>query len=309
MTAATALLEPSASRTLRLGRPLDLRHTLRPIWHGRGDPTMRLDHATAVRATRTAGGPATLEITVTGARDVVAAAWGPGAETALDGLPALLGEEDDDSDLVPRHPVITELHRRFRGLRMTRTGAVFDALVPTVLAQRVTSTEAHAATLRLAWELGEAAPGPHGLRLPPSPQQVATLPSWTYHRLGVERQRADTLRRAARVARRLEEAAAMPREAALERLRAVPGIGPWTAASVAIVAFGDADAVPVGDYNLPHVVSWALAGEPRGSDERMLDLLEPYRGYRARVLRLLLAGGVHQPRFGPRRPLRSIAAI
>jgi len=211
--------------------------------------------------------------------------------------------------LADAHRVVAELHHRLRGLRLARTGAVFDALVPAVLAQRVTSVEARGATLRLGALLGDPAPGPGGLRLPPSPQRIAALPSWEYHRLGVERQRADTLRRAARVAGRLEETTAMPRQAAMDRLRAVPGIGVWTAASVAMVAFGDADAVPVGDYNLPHVVSWALAGEPRGSDDRMLELLEPYRGHRARVIRLLLAGGVRQPRYGPRLPLRSIAAI
>ena len=299
-----------ASRTLQPARPLDLRRTLRPLWHGSADPTMRFgEDGTVWRATRNAAGEATIAITLTAEREVSAEAWGPGAEAALDGLPALLGEEDDDSGFVPQHRLIADLHKRNRGMRIPRTGAVFEALIPTVLAQRVTSTEAHQATVRLLARVGEPAPGPAGLRLPPSPQQLATLPSWTWHRLGVERQRADTLRRAARVAGRLEETTTMPRAAALERLRSLPGIGPWTAATVAITAYGDADSVPVGDYNLPHVVSWALAGEPRGSDERMLELLEPYRGHRARVLRLLLSGGVHQPRYGPRRPLRSIAAI
>jgi hypothetical protein len=35
----------------------------------------------------------------------------------------------------------------------------------------------------------------------------------------------------------------------------------------------------------------------------MLELLEPYRGHRGRVLRLLLAGGIAAPRRGPRLPL------
>ena len=300
---------PALRRTLRLDRPLDLRLTLGGLWSGHADPTLRFGPSRAVRATRTPLGAATVEIAVDAMREVVARAWGPGAEAALDALPALLGEDDDETGFVPRHRAVADVQRRLRGLRMTRTGAVFEALVPTVLAQRVTSTEALAATTRLAARLGETAPGWPSLRLPPSPAQLLTLPSWDYHRLGVERQRADTLRRAARVAQRLEETTRMSRDAAIERLRLVPGIGVWTSAKVAIVAFGDADAVPLGDYNLPHVVSWALAGEPRGDDDRMLALLEPYRGHRARVLRLLLAGGIRQPRYGPRRPLRRIAAI
>src|SRR5205807_1525247 len=83
-----------------------------------------------------------------------------------------------------------------------------------------------------------------------------------------------------------EEAGSMPAEKARERLRAVAGVGVWTANSVALNALGDADALPLGDWNLPHTVSYVLTGEPRGSDARMLELLAPYPGHRGRVLRL-----------------------
>ena len=96
---------------------------------------------------------------------------------------------------------------------------------------------------------------------------------------------------------------------AYARLLAFPGIGPWSAAEVANVALGDPDAVSVGDYHLKNQVSWALAGEPRGTDERMLELLEPWRGHRGRVLRLIGIGAGHAPRFGPRMPTRSFARI
>lgn len=93
---------------------------------------------------------------------------------------------------------------------------------------------------------------------------------------------------------------------ATTRLIAFPGIGAWTASQVVQVALGDADAVVTGDYNLPHLVSWNLAGEPRGTDGRMLELLEPYRGHRARVVRLLKAGGETPPRYGPKLEIRQI---
>jgi 3-methyladenine DNA glycosylase/8-oxoguanine DNA glycosylase len=96
---------------------------------------------------------------------------------------------------------------------------------------------------------------------------------------------------------------------ARERLQAFPGVGPWTAAEVARIALGDADAVSVGDYHLPHLVGWALAGEARGTDERMLELLEPYRGQRGRVQLLLEASGLHAPRYGPRAEVGSIASF
>ena len=94
-----------------------------------------------------------------------------------------------------------------------------------------------------------------------------------------------------------------------QRLRTVHGVGPWTAAETVSVALGDADAVSVGDFHIPNLVAWALAGEPRGTDERMLELLEPYRGQRGRVIRLLEASGISAPRFGPRLAGRRIEAI
>ena len=145
--------------------------------------------------------------------------------------------------------------------------------------------------------------------MPPGPAALAATPYWVFHRFGVERRRAETVRRVAAVAPRLEEAVELPAVAAHRRLRAVPGVGGWTAAEVAIVALGDADAVSVGDFHLPNQVSWALTGEPRGDDDRMLELLEPYRGHRGRVIRLLEAGGITAPRFGPRMPQQSIAAL
>jgi 3-methyladenine DNA glycosylase/8-oxoguanine DNA glycosylase len=65
--------------------------------------------------------------------------------------------------------------------------------------------------------------------------------------------------------------------------------------------------VSVGDFHIPNTVAWALAGEARGTDARMLELLEPYAGHRGRVCDLLAAGGISAPKFGPRMPIRSFA--
>lgn len=88
--------------------------------------------------------------------------------------------------------------------------------------------------------------------------------------------------------------------AARKRLTDVAGIGPWTAAEVALAALGDADAVSVGDYHLPNWVAWALAREPRADDRRMLELLEPYRGQRGRVTRMIFLGHPSPPKYGPK---------
>jgi 3-methyladenine DNA glycosylase/8-oxoguanine DNA glycosylase len=119
---------------------------------------------------------------------------------------------------------------------------------------------------------------------------MAHTPYEVFHRFGLERRRADVLRRLAVVAHRLEETVSLPLETAYRRFTAVSGVGPWTAARIGLIALGDPDAVTVGDLHIPHMVTWALAGERRGSDERMLELLEPFRGHRGRVIRLLMAG-------------------
>jgi 3-methyladenine DNA glycosylase/8-oxoguanine DNA glycosylase len=296
-------------RALILDVPLDLQRTLGVHLRGSGDPTMRLAMGHVIRATRTADGAATYELVVR-ADHLTAEAWGPGAERLLATIPALVGLDDDRAGFAPgQHPLIAELDRRHPGIRLGRTLAVFESLMPAILEQKVTGTEAWRGFRGLIRRWGERAPGPFGLWLPPTAAVVATIPYHELHPISIERRRADLLRRVAARANRFEEIVTMPREDAYRRLRAMPGIGPWTAAEVALRALGDADAVSVGDFHLPNLVAFSLAGEIRGNDVRMLELLEPWRGHRARVVRLLEIGGLRPPAFGPRLAPRSIAAI
>ncbi len=300
------------SISLDLDRPLDLGLTIGIHSHGPADATTRHEAGWHVRTTRTADGPATVAIQVRDGR-LQAEAWGPGADLALGAIPAFVGLDDDPAPLQPApvgaHGLVAELARHMPGLRIGRTGNVFEALVPAILEQKVTGTEAFNAFRALVLAHGEPAPGPFRVMVAPAPATIAGLPYYAFHPLGVERRRADTLRFAAARASRLEEATLLPLDAAYRRLRALPGVGPWTAAEVGLRALGDPDAVSIGDYHLPNLVSWALAGEPRADDARMLELLEPYRGQRARVIRLLEASGIRAPRYGPRMAPRSIVGI
>ncbi|MBU1226773.1 MAG: DNA-3-methyladenine glycosylase 2 family protein, partial [Actinobacteria bacterium] len=216
---------------------------------------------------------------------------------------------DDPVGFSPDHRVVADLARRHPGIRITRCGAVAAMLIKGAVAQVVTGKEAKASYRRLTEAVGEPAPGPTDLLLPPDPAVLAAMAYHRYHPFGIERKRAETIIRIARHAGRLDEAARLPTADAYRRMLAVPGVGPWTAALAGLTALGDADAVPVGDYNLRHAVAWVLAGERRATDERMLELLEPYAGHRGRVIRLVKASGAKAPRYGPRRPLRNIERI
>jgi 3-methyladenine DNA glycosylase/8-oxoguanine DNA glycosylase len=293
---------------IELRAPLDLGTTLGPLAHGRGDATIRIGQGEAWLAFHTSAGPASLRLVLEAPALVRASAWGAGAERALEGAPALVGEMDRPETFVARHPVLRRLQRTNPGLRLPSSGRVLHALVPTIIEQKVTGTEAFRAYAALLRAHGEPAPGPmSSLRLPPTPERLAGLPYHAFHPLGLERRRSEVIRRAAARASWLEDAGDAVE--ATRRLTSLPGIGPWTAAEVVRSAFGDPDAVSVGDFHVPNMVAWALAGEPRANDARMLELLEPYRGQRGRVQRYLEVGRVVAPRHGPRMAPRRIATI
>jgi 3-methyladenine DNA glycosylase/8-oxoguanine DNA glycosylase len=297
-----------ASGAWPLPFPLDLDLTLGLLQRGPSDPTIRFEAGEVSRAARTPSGAGSLRLRLRDAR-LLADAWGPGAGWLVEHTPALVGFGDQPTAFRPAHRLLADLHRHHSGLRLGRTGLVFEALLPTILEQKVPSVEAYASYARLVRMLGEPAPGDVGLLLPPAPARLLATPYWAVHRLGIERRRFAVIQSAAARTRRLEATADMDPAEARRLLTMLPGIGPWSAAEVSVVAYGDRDVVSIGDYHLPHQVAWALAGEVRGSETRMLELLEPYRGHRARVIRLLTLGGIQAPRFGPRKRLRRIAAI
>ena len=281
--------------------------TLRQLGLSRYDPCARFEGGRFWWAVRTPDGPATLALHRDGDA-LVATGYGPGADLVLDRADAVAGLRDDltrFAALAAAHPLVARLARRYSGVRLPRTGFLFPRLLRAIIEQKVTGTEAYrgyAATVRY---FREPAPGPlTSLLLPPEPEAVAATPYWGFHRFGIEQRRAETLRRAAAEAARLERCADSAEATA--RMTAIRGIGPWTAAEVVRTVYGDPDAVSVGDFHLPHTVAWALAGEPRATDARMLELLAPFAPHRGRVCLLLTTAG-YAARSSAPRPLRSFA--
>ncbi len=289
---AAAVSSPARAREWLVPFPLDVALTLSVHRRGGGDPAYRTDGAGAIwRTSLTPDGPGTLRVgprravvagtvvagAVVAGAVVAGEAWGPGAGWLLDTLPAQLGFHDDRAGFTARHPVIGELALRYEGLRVGRSGRVFEALVPAVLEQKVVGREAHRAWRYLLGKFGTAAPGPapDGMRVFPSSRTWARIPSWDWHRAGVEGVRARTIITAAAVAARLEQSLDLDPAGADRRLRSLPGVGPWTSAEIRQRALGDPDAVSVGDYHLPNAVGWTLAGQTT-DDDGMLELLAPY---------------------------------
>lgn len=303
--------ETMHDRRWRPDFPLDVRAVLAPLRRGRGDPAMTVDDEGSVwRTGTTPDGPATLALRRAADGTVNASCWGAGQAWTLQGLPALLGAADDDSAFVAHHPLVATARRRMPGLRLGSTRRVWDVLLPAVLEQKVTGIEARRSWRELCHRFGTPAPGPapQRLRVPPTPAAVRAIPDWEWHRAGVDRSRRRTLLAAAAVAHRLERAVELGGEPGRTLLREVPGIGVWTAAEIAQRAWGDPDAVSIGDFHIPSVVGWALLGRSL-DDEGMLEVLAPYAPQRHRAVRYVEASGARRPRFGPRYAPRDYRAI
>lgn len=292
----------SAQRRIwRAGRPVNLMQSWSTWRRGTGDPSYRVDAGAHWRALGTPAGAATLRAQVVG-EEVVADAWGPGAEWALAELPRMLGAEDDPSGFAPQHPVLAAAWRAHRHARIGRGGVVWAAAIPAVLEQKVTGQEAFTGYRRLLRRFGEPAPGPgadYDLRIPPNPEQIRAIASWEWLRLPVDAARSDTIQRIARVAPSLERTLEEPATTADQRLRSIPGVGAWTSAEIRQRSHGDPDAVSVGDFHVARSITYALIGEER-DDAVMLEILAPYAGHRYRVQRLLELARVGHPRRGAR---------
>jgi 3-methyladenine DNA glycosylase/8-oxoguanine DNA glycosylase len=275
------------------------------LQHGSHDPCHRVFGDVVWRTSRQPSGPVTYRVWQQAPNHVVAQAWGSGASELIAAIPMLLGDRDNPEDFDPRLPILREAHRSLPGLRIVATGRVLESLIPAVLEQKVVGLDAAAAWRRLVVRFGEVAPGPapEGMRVPPSAAGWLAVPSWEWHRAGVEQRRAETARRCASYAEKFERAAAEQSDdpqQVYRLLTAVPGVGGWTAAQVGHRALGDADALPVGDYHLAAVTGRALIGRALAEDE-VESFYEPWRPHRYRVVRLIELGSVPRaPRRGPR---------
>lgn len=168
------------------------------------------------------------------------------------------------------------------GLRLPTAFDPFEQAVRAIVGQQVTVKAAITICTRLLARLGEPLnDSVSGIeRLFPSPQALAEA---DLAGIGMPGKRVQTLQHfAAQIASgdmrlSLENGA----DALIERLCALPGIGPWTAEYIALRAFGEADAFPASDLGLLKAPVWG----PEGIDARRLkaraEAWRPWRAYAA----------------------------
>lgn len=285
--------------------PLELLTNTAPSRTGRADPTGFVRDGKIWRASRHPSGAATTAVWSTG-RFLRAEAWGPGSDEALAAIPAFCGLTDDPSGFDPSgHPLITEMARARPGVRLGRTGDIFDAAIRSVLGQKVTGLQAKRSFQALVRRCNERPPLPAVSRRPlwMSPTPAAVLAALEGHgatTLGIDITRTAALREVALVAHHFDRLSAGEPAEARAFLESIPGIGEWTANEVSFLALGDADALSVGDYHLKNIVAFALHGAARGTDEQMVASLEVFRPHRARAMRLIELSGLRPPKYGPR---------
>jgi 3-methyladenine DNA glycosylase/8-oxoguanine DNA glycosylase len=305
-------LERGVTCSVVFQRPARPLATLSPLRRGGGDPCFRITRDGAIwKTSMMASGPVTARITTSAADVVDCEAWGDGAAEFADTVGALLGAADDATGFAPAEPTIAAAHRKAPYLRLGRTGRVLEALVPAVLEQRVAGADSFRSWRLLVTKFGAPAPGPAParMRVPPSAEVWRSIPSWEFHLANVDPGRARTIVGCAQRASSLERLTSRAAESARTALTSLPGVGVWTAAETTQRAFGDADALSIGDYHLAKVIGWTLLGHPI-DDAQMVELLEPMRPHRYRAVRLLEVSGLaRNPRFGPRQAIRNLAGL
>jgi AraC family transcriptional regulator of adaptative response / DNA-3-methyladenine glycosylase II len=183
-------------------------------------------------------------------------------------------------------PTLARLIARRPGLRVPGAWDGFELAVRAVLGQQVTVGAARRLAGKLVAECGARAVNGDGeglCRVFPDPRQLAAA---SLDALGMPSARKATLKALADAATKntclFEPAAAL--DDAIERLRAIPGIGDWTAHYIALRALRETDAFPAADAGLLRAASVvAEAATPKALLARA-ETWRPWRAYAAQHL-------------------------
>jgi 3-methyladenine DNA glycosylase/8-oxoguanine DNA glycosylase len=257
------------------------------------DPTTELSEHRFCKAFFYRGKPAAVEVMRENA-SLKVRAFGDDAQELAEEAAEGLRQDDGYRMFRTKDTGVSRLHRMLPGLRVLRVPWLYDMTCSAILQQRIRTVDAMRDWRHITQRYGSDAP--LGLRAFPPAEALAAVPQFELERMGIDAKRAKTLLRFAKEMRFVSLRPTMDFQRLRQTLLRVSGIGPWTTETVLGYGAGDTDAAIPGDLHLPHLVCYALAGEAEGSDERMMELLEPFRGHRFRIIRLLYASGLAVPR-------------
>ena len=262
---------------------LPLRAGMDGLLRRRGSVLERLlhhgEHPVVVRVAQTAP-----DRVMIGARSAQAEA----ARHGIERMRFALGVDEDPRPflrLFRGDPLIGRSLRRRPWLRVGRRPDPFEALVMAICEQLIEYERAAAIERRVVAALGRRAAGwdaggGRGLADIPAAERLAATPPALLQSFDLAGSRAITLVRAAREVARGRIDLGDPRhERGWRRLRAIPGIGPWTVEMMALRGQGRHDQLPAGDLNLLKLVGRALSGgDPRAvaEEQQVREFFAPY---------------------------------
>jgi 3-methyladenine DNA glycosylase/8-oxoguanine DNA glycosylase len=197
-------------------------------------------------------------------------------------------------------PLIGRAVRAAPGMRPRRALLPWESLAAAITEQLIEFDRAIAIQRRLIARLGRRCPRT-GLRDAPSAATVAAAAPALLAAMDLAPTRALTLRRAAAevAAGRVDLLAADPLPG-WRRLRAIPGIGPWTLEMLAYYGQGHHDRIPAGDLGYIKLVGRLGTGRPtsRATEEEVRAFFAPYgewKGLAGEYVRLGAARGLLSP--------------